>query len=137
MNYLIRHETSSYMRLQLRSGRFTSSEAEVLEYALSQLQGVSNIRLYPASGGIAFDYRGDRERILQKLRALQFHNVKLFAEELEDTISREEIARRKLSPAVKARLRRKVLVETAADVLMPMPLQVGYHMYQLVTLRNL
>jgi hypothetical protein len=34
-------------------------------------------------------------------------------------------------------MRRKVIVEAAADILMPMPVQVGYHLYQLVTLRDL
>ena len=63
--------------------------------------------------------------------------MELFASELDDRISREELKRRKLSPEVKNRLRRKVLIETAADLLMPAPLQVGYHIYQLVTLKNL
>ena len=137
MEYSIRHETRSYMRLQLRRGRFSEAEGQVLQYALSHLKGVSEIRLFPASGGVSFSYRGDRETILRKLRALHFQNVKMFAEQLEETISSEELARRKLSPEVKARLRRKVLIETAADILMPMPIQVGYHMYQLVTLKDM
>jgi hypothetical protein len=61
----------------------------------------------------------------------------MFAEKIDDTISSEELSRRKLSPEVKARMRRKVIVEAAADILMPMPVQVGYHLYQLVTLRDL
>ena len=61
----------------------------------------------------------------------------MFARELDTRISTEELSRRKLSPEVKNRLRRKVLIETVADLLMPVPLQVGYHAYQLVTLRNL
>ena len=137
MKFVIEHQTSSYMRLRLCCGRFTKAEAEVLDYALSNLKGVSGVRLYPASGGIAFSYKGDRETVLKKLRNLQFHNVKMFAEEIEESISSEELSRRKLSPEVKNRLRRKVLIETVADLLMPVPLQVGYHAYQLITLRNL
>ncbi|MDO5132449.1 MAG: hypothetical protein Q4D81_05660 [Eubacteriales bacterium] len=140
MDFLIRHETAAYMRLRLQRGRFTAHEAEVLEYALSGLKGISGVRLYPSSGGISFSYEGgpgNREIILRKLRDMQFENVKLLARGIEDTIDAEEIARRKLSPEIKDRLRRKVLVETAADILMPMPLQVGYHLYQLVTLKNL
>ena len=77
MKFVIQHQTPSYMRLRLCSGRFTKAEAEVLDYALSNLKGVSGVRLYPASGGIAFSYKGDREVILKKLRNLQFHNVKM------------------------------------------------------------
>ena len=137
MKYTIRHQTSSYMRLRLDRGRFSPAEAEVLQYALSGLKGVSDVQLYPSSGGISFSYRGYRNLILRKLNSLQFGNVKMFAEKIDDTISSEELSRRKLSPEVKARMRRKVIVEAAADILMPMPVQVGYHLYQLVTLRDL
>ena len=137
MKFVIQHQTSSYMRLRLNGGRFTRTEAEVLEYALSNLKGVSGVRLYPASGGIAFSYKGDREVILKKLRNLQFHNLKMFAEEIEESISTEELSRRKLSPELKRKLRCKVIAEAAADMLLPAPIQLGYHMYQLVTLKNL
>ena len=137
MKFVIQHQTSSYMRLRLNGGRFTRTEAEVLEYALSNLKGVSGVRLYPASGGIAFSYKGDREVILKKLRNLHFHNVKMFAEEIEESISTEELSRRKLSPELKRKLRCKVIAEAAADMLLPAPIQLGYHMYQLVTLKNL
>ena len=137
MKFVIQHQTSSYMRLRLNGGRFTRTEAEVLEYALSNLKGVSGVRLYPASGGIAFSYKGDREIILKKLRNLHFHNVKMFAEEIEESISSEELSRRKLSPELKRKLRCKVIAEAAADMLLPAPIQLGYHMYQLVTLKNL
>lgn len=137
MDYIVRHETKTYLRLRLRSGRFSAAQGDILEYALTNLKGVTDVKLYPASGGIVIYHGGNREEILRKMRALQFHNVEMFAKELEDTIDQEELARRKLSPGLKRSLRRKVLMETAADVLMPMPLQVGYHIYQLVTLRNL
>lgn len=137
MKFVIQHQTSSYMRLRLCEGRFTGAEAEVLDYALSNLKGLSGIRLYPASGGIAFFYKGDRQAILRKLQNLQFRNVKLFAEEIEESISTEELARRKLSPELKRKLRCKVLAEAAADMILPAPVQLGFHMYQLVTLKNL
>lgn len=137
MDFIIQHQTPAYLRLRLRSGRFSSAEGDVLEYALRHLRGVSDIKLFPFSGGITLHYDGDREEILRKLRALHFNNVKLFAEKLGNSIDQEELRQRKLSPAVKRSLRRKILVETAADLLMPMPIQVGYHVYQLVTLKNL
>lgn len=137
MKFVIQHQTASYMRLHLCRGRFTEAEAEVLEYALSHLKGVSRIKLYPASGGIAFSYKGDKDIILRKLCNLQFQNVKMFAEGLEENIGTEELARRKLSPALKRKLRCKVIAEAAADMLLPAPVQLGYHVYQLVTLKDL
>ncbi len=109
----------------------------MLEYALSHLKGVSRIKLYPSSGGIAFSYKGDKEGILRRLSNLQFQNVELFAANLEDNIGSEELTRRKLSPALKRKLRCKVIAEAAADMILPAPVQLGYHVYQLVTLKNL
>ena len=89
MDFVIQHQTASYLRLHLRRGRFSAAEAEVLEYALSNLKGVSCIKLYPSSGGIAFSYKGDKESILRRLRELQFQNVKMFAKNLGDSIGSE------------------------------------------------
>ena len=125
MEYIIMHETSKYMRLRLRKGHITASQAEILRYVLEGQQGVSGIRIYPASGSISFFCEKERGKILYKLKRLQFHNVEMFARELDNRISTEELSRRKL------------MIETVADLLMPVPLQVGYHAYQLVTLRNL
>lgn len=137
MQFVIQHQTASYMRLRLCRGRFSESEAEVLEYALSHLKGVSRIKLYPASGGIAFSYTGDKEGILKRLYNMQFQNVTMFAENLEENIGSEELTRRKLSPALKRKLRCKVIAEAAADMILPAPVQLGYHVYQLVTLKDL
>ena len=59
------------------------------------------------------------------------------ADAWEKALEAEEIARRKLSPAVKRKLRCKVIAEAAADLLLPAPVQLGYHVYQLVTLKDL
>ena len=31
----------------------------------------------------------------------------------------------------------RILVEMVADIAMPMPVQVGYHLWQMITLKNL
>ena len=161
MDFTIEHQTVKYMRLRLRSGKFTKAERDVLTYALGHMKGVTKTELFPSSGGIILYYDGDREEILRKLRALRFTNVKLFAEKKETDdgtlrrgpisrtssgkacskeegrIGREELRRRDLSPVVKRRLRTRILLETAADIFLPMPVQVGYHVYQLVSLEEM
>ena len=63
--------------------------------------------------------------------------VTLFARELETQISSEEVERRHLTPELKRKLRTRILIECAADVFLPMPVQVAYHVYQLLTLKEL
>ena len=50
MKFVIQHQTSSYMRLRLCSGRFTKAEAEVLDYALSNLKAAESPFLTRATG---------------------------------------------------------------------------------------
>ena len=44
---------------------------------------------------------------------------------------------RKLDEQLKTKLRLRILAEMAADIAMPMPVQVGYHLWQMITLKNL
>jgi hypothetical protein len=55
----------------------------------------------------------------------------------ESKISLEEIKERRLTPDAKRRIREKIALETVADMVLPLPLQVGYHFFQLVTLKSL
>ncbi|MBQ9320807.1 MAG: hypothetical protein IJ239_00385 [Eubacterium sp.] len=137
MRYSVQFETDTYLRIRLFCGRISEAEEEVLTYAISQMKPVQHVRVYPATGGISITYEKDRDLILQKLSALQYQNVELFADQLEKRIGVEEVERRKLSPALKRKMRRRMLLETLADIALPMPVQVGYHVYQLVTLKGM
>ncbi|MBQ9063375.1 MAG: hypothetical protein IJ121_11235 [Eubacterium sp.] len=137
MRYSIQFETDSYMRIRLACGKISDAEEEILEFAISQMKPVKHVKFHPATGGIAITYEKDRDLILEKLSALQYQNVEMFAGKLEKRIDLEEVERRKLSPALKRKMRRRMLLETVADIALPMPVQVGYHVYQLVTLKGL
>ena len=52
-------------------------------------------------------------------------------------VSREELKVRKMDPMLKKKLRRRIILEAGADLLMPVPVQMAYHLYQLVTLKEL
>ena len=60
----------------------------------------------------------------------------MMAEKLEEGIGMDEMMRRKLDPELKRRLRLRVVGETIADMVLPLPLQLGYHVYQLITLKD-
>ena len=73
----------------------------------------------------------------KRLDRFRFENVNLLAEEEKQRISVSEMKSRKLDEQLKTKLRLRILAETVADIAMPMPIQVGYHLWQLVTLKNL
>ena len=137
MIFTIAHETRHSIRIRTAASRFSAAEADVLRRCLGEMKGVTDVEVFRATGSVRITYEGDRDYILDRLKTFSYKNVELFAREEQERISHEEIAKRKLSPGVKRKLRRRLLLETAADVLQPEPVQVGYHIYQIVTLRNL
>ena len=136
MKYRIADESAGRIRIRIAEKKLTAEQAEILRYAFSTVKGVTKVRVYPATAGCAISYRCPRSEIIRRLNAFRFENVTLLAEE-ERQISTAEMKERKLAPELKHRLRMRILAETLADALLPMPVQIGYHVYQMVTLRNL
>lgn len=137
MKYLVKHYSNHRIRVNLLRGKLTGSEADVLRYALSQIKGVTHVEVYGATGNVALTYQCPGQLVLDKLSGLNYTNVTMFAEDLDNRIDTEELRERKLTPELKAKLRARILVEMAADIFLPTPLQVGYHVYQLITLKGL
>ena len=48
-----------------------------------------------------------------------------------------EMKNRKLDQQLKNKLRMRVLLETVTDLALPMPVQLGYHVWQMITLKDL
>ena len=51
-------------------------------------------------------------------------------------VDAKELSTRKLDPALKRKMRARILVEAGADLLLPAPVQIVYHAWQLVTLKS-
>lgn len=137
MRYTIVSETRNRMRIRVPKGRITKNEAEVLEYAIGAVKCVTGVRIFNATGGIEIKYQDDRDLLIFKLDSLQYKNVTMFAKEMSTKISADELKERKLTPELKRKLRTRIVLECAADVFLPMPVQVAYHVYQYVTLKEL
>ena len=118
MKYRIEAQSKRRIRVRLRSFGLTEEEARILEYAF-----------------LEFDCGIDE--ILRRLDRFRFENVDMLAREEEKRISMSEMKSRKLDEQLKTKLRLRILAEMAADIAMPMPVQVGYHLWQMITLKNL
>lgn len=137
MRYRIAAESAHRIRIRIDQKKLTREQAEILRYAFSAMPGVTDVRIYPATSGCALTYSGDRGQLIRRLNAFRLENVTLLAREEQQHISAAEMRERKLAPELKRKLRMRILAETAADALLPMPIQVSYHIYQMITLRNL
>ena len=137
MNYRIEAQSKRRIRIRLKRTQITEEEARILEYAFSGMPGVTKVTVYRPTGGCALEFDCGADEIRNRLDRFRFENVNLLAEEEKQRISVSEMKSRKLDEQLKTKLRLRILAETVADIAMPMPIQVGYHLWQLVTLKNL
>ena len=137
MHYVIKNETAHRIRVRLPFCPLTGAQQEVLDFALGSMEEISRLTFYPSTGGLAIEYTHGREKILKRLATFHMENVPLMARTLPDHISLDEMKERRLDPAVKARLRLRIVAESAADMLLPAPMQLAYHIYQLITLKDI
>ena len=137
MNYHIEAQSRRRIRVRLRSSKLSAEEARILKYAFSGMPGVTKVTVYRATGGCALEYNCKAEDILRKLDRFRFENVDMMARKEEQRISVAEMKNRKLDDQLKTKLRLRILTEMAADIALPLPVQVGYHLWQMVTLKNL
>ena len=123
MYYRIEAETKHRIRIRIGSRKLSDEQAKILKYAFSCAPGVTGVTVYKASAGCAITYTGDRFEIIRRLNSFNFEN--------------EEMRNRKLDPELKRKLRMRILGETIADTVLPLPVQLAYHAYQMVTLKEL
>lgn len=137
MNYQILAQSNHRMRVRLRHAKLTREEAQILTYAFSTISGVNKVTVYRETGGCALEYDCPPEHILERLDRFRFENVDLLAHEEDVRITMAEMKNRKLDQQLKQRLRLRILLETVADLALPMPVQIGYHVWQMITLKHL
>ena len=139
MQYTIEAETNHRIRIRLGSRKLTEEQAKILKYAFSGIPGVTGVAIYRASAGCALYFDCDRAEIIRRLDAFRLDNVRMMAQKEEEakTISAAEMRSRKLDPALKRKLRMRILGETVADALLPLPVQLAFHAYQMITLKEL
>ena len=140
MRYHIEAETRHRIRIRIGIRKLTDEQAQILQYAFSRAPGVTGVTTYKATGGCAITYNCDRSEIVRRLNTFNYDNVQMMAEKkaVENArISSEEMKNRKLDPQLKRKLRTRILGEAIADALLPLPVQLAYHAYQMITLKEL
>ena len=139
MKYRIASETKNRIRIRINSRKLSEEQAKILKYAFSRAPGVTSVTIFKATAGCAITYTGDRSEIIRCLNSFNFDNVQMMAEKEEENarISAEEMRKRKLDPELKRKLRMRVLGEAIADSVLPLPVQLAYHAYQMVTLKEM
>lgn len=75
MKCSVLHETRGRMRVHLRIGRMTLQQADLAEYYLKQVDGVSDVKVYDRTCDVVVLYTGDRKNIITALSQFSFEKA--------------------------------------------------------------
>ncbi len=120
MRFQIRHQIRGRIRIHLDLPRLTLRQADVFQYTVQNLPGVTAVKVYPETGDAAICYEQDRESLLLALRRFSFETASVPKGYLENS-SRE------LNTRYKEKLIRKVLLRAVTKTFLPMPAQAVYN----------
>ena len=144
MKYTSDHESKNSIRIRCESLRnMTADEADILRFELMNDPGIQKVDLYRKTGGVRITYDCPRSEIIKLLNILDIEDIEIVKDYLirhpeeEDYLGSDELLRRHLAPELKRDLRKRIVMEAVADLVMPTPIQLGYHLYQFVTLKKL
>lgn len=161
MNFTIEHQTPGAMRIRMEGKKPSERTAAAICAILSRTQGIRDVRIYPATRGLRISYSMDRADVIRILRELDPETIREVKQEMKaekrelleklqniqdphlleaalqnHTVDSKELSTRKLDPELKRKMRQRILVEAGADLLLPAPVQLAYHAWQLVTLKS-
>ncbi len=138
MKFEIKHTTSHYLRLRFVKRTISDNEAYNLNrLLLEQTQfNITDITIHKNPAGLIIHHDGDNNQIVEFLKGLDLdsESLKVVPETLPDTITSKEEFYKKMTPALKREFKKEIIFEAAIDTILPAPLGLVYHFYQLANL---
>lgn len=119
MRFVIKNEIRGRMRIHLKQKRMTYEEADLLQYYLENVEGVSSVKVYERTCDAVISYSKGREKILKKMQAFHYENVTVPSGYLENS-------GRAMNAEFKESLISQVLYHYARKAFLPAPLAAAY-----------
>ena len=92
MNCSILHSSRGRLRVHLACGRMTLHEADVLEYYLRAVQGVTDVKVYDRTCDAVVEFEGERAPVVRALAKFRFDSdeaLELVPEHTTRALNRE------------------------------------------------
>ncbi len=143
VGYTVMHEGRGNMRVRLHMKKIEAWQSDLIKFDLKTVPGVSDVVIYESTAGVSIRYTCPRQAVINKLNSLDpasLITVREFLDENRDNeekLGLDEFRKRKLDADLKKRMRIRMVTEAAADMILPEPVQLAYHLYQLITLKNM
>ena len=116
MKCKILHETKGRMRVRFCIKRMTVKQADIAEYALSAVVGVTRVQVFDRTCDVVIAYTCDRDKIVQKLSCFSFSDEK-------NTSLVPEQTGRKLNKQYEEKLAALVIRRCINKLILPQPIR--------------
>lgn len=113
MKCKILHESHGRMRVHLFVKRMTLDEADILEYHLRAIDGVTNVKVFDRTQDVIIQYQSDRATVIKSLSSFSFSTA--------NTALVPEHTARKLNREFEDKLVFTLLKRLASKIFLPVP----------------
>ena len=119
MRFIIKHEIRGRIRIHLCQNEMSIRQADVMQYYLCTLPGVSDARVYERTADAVILFKGEREAVIEGVCRFTYQNA-----ELEELVPKD--SGRELNSEYKEKLIQKVLMRVFTRTLLPAPIRAVY-----------
>ncbi|MCR5691261.1 MAG: heavy metal translocating P-type ATPase, partial [Eubacterium sp.] len=77
MKFCLKHETSGRMRLHVGQKKMSFEQADILEYFLSELPGVTGVKVYDRTCDVVIHFTKNRNEILRQLQSFHYEDIEV------------------------------------------------------------
>ena len=85
MKFSIKHEIRGRIRVHMAQKRMTDKEADTLQYYLSSIKGVKDVKVYPRTQDAMICFGGGRQSVIIALQKYEFEKVEVPSNVLENS----------------------------------------------------
>jgi len=118
LKFIIKHEIRGRMRVHLNQPKMTFSEADTLEYYLTALEQVVQVKVHEVTADAVIEFVGERDNIIRALSSFHYEEVIVPENVLENS-------GRELSAIYKQKMIMQVASHYLGRIILPMPIRSG------------
>lgn len=123
MKFRILHESSQRMRIHVIQTRMSCGQADILQYYLQSLKGVTQAKVYERTGDAAIEYRMERRSLIRKLQQFSYETTTVPSGLIENS-------GREMNNEYQGKILDMIVFHYARKWFLPYPLRLAYTVWK-------
>ncbi len=136
MDFEIKHTTGHYIRVRLLKKILTDLEAFNFKQMLynAKYLKITSASIHQRPASLMIEHNGDNDDILKFIKNISIEELNVETNSKANGITSKKELYKLMSPELKRELKKEIIMEGALDTILPGPLGIAYHLYQLASL---